>query len=447
VVGGVIELDVTVPWEPPERSRVRRPVQRGLAVFAVLAAVLGVAGASQRPARYGTTFTIEGGNYVNTRNDGHTLYVLRQADPNASIVDAYRLADGHRIWSQRRGRVNMLIDIGSGMLLLHAPEPGAQADDPSVIVALDIRDGHEIWRRSDYAPFSYTVAGGVLVVVPYLPANIEDPYQQERRSRKLVGLDARTGADVWSRVTPPGTIRSYLDERDESGGFTHAVGELDPDGTLRMLDAATGAVARTAHVRGVGPIDGFDVSGRLMTTFQSGQYGPQAVSVFDLATGEKLWAEPPSRQSEPLSWCGPVLCSDDGTGTVVVNPRTGGTLWQTPPRRQAWPLDDTHMVTTDASPSTGGWPTQSAVHDLRTGAVLRQLGGWMIMDSTLWPKLVVLGRDGPDGGLAGVMDAGTGYVTVFGRLSKVYAEPSCGVEDGYFLCQTGAGLTAFRIPT
>src|SRR5262245_20733991 len=147
----------------------------------------------------------------------------------------------------------MLVDISQGMLLVHAPEPGAQADDPSVIVAIDIRDGHEVWRRSDYAPFSHMDYGGVLVADAYLPENIEDPYQQERRSRKLVGLDVRTGADVWTRVTPPGTIRSYLDERE----FTYSIGELDPDGTLRMLDAATGAVARTAHVRGVGPIGGF----------------------------------------------------------------------------------------------------------------------------------------------------------------------------------------------
>lgn len=446
-MGGVIELDVTVPWEPPEQPGRRRPVQRGLAAFAVLTAVLALVGASQRPLPYGTTFTIGGGSYVNTRNDGHTLYLLRQANPNTSIIDAYRLSDGRLIWSQRRSRVNMLIDISRGRLLLHVPEPGAQSDDPSVIVALDIRDGREVWRRSDYAPFSYTTTAGVLVAEPYLPSNIEDPYQQERRSRKLVGLDVRTGADVWSRVTPPGTIRSYLDERDENGGYTYDIGELDADGTLHILDAATGAVARTTNVRNVGPIGGFDVSGNLMTTFQSGQYGPQAVAVFDLVTGEKLWAEPPSRQAEPLSWCGPVLCSDDGTGTTVVDPRTGGTLWQTPPRRQAWPLDDTHMITSDVSPATGGWPTHSAVHDLRTGTVLRQLGGWMVMDSTLWPKLVVMGRDGPEGGLAGLMDATTGDVTVFGRLSKVFAEPSCGVEDGYFLCQTGVGLTAFRIPT
>jgi len=445
----VIELDLLVPWEPPERPRPRRPVRRGLAVLVVLAAALALLGGSQHATLLGTTFRIDGSGYQDMRNDGHTLFVLREVDLNRSVIDAYRLSDGRLLWSQRRGHVSMLIDVSHGVLLMHVPEPATQSTDPSVIVALDVRDGHEVWRRSDYAPAIYeaTTGAGVLVVDPYLPDNIEDQTQQERRSRKLVGLDIRTGATMWSRVTPAGSIRGYVSRRDDTDGTTYTISELDPDGTLRILDPDTGDIAPTAKLHGVGPVAGYDISGDLMTTFRVGQNGPQGVTVFDLRTGDKLWAEPPSRQTVPMSWCGPVLCSDDGSGTTVVDPRTGRTLWRTAPKFHAWPLDDTHMSTVGDSSATGDWSTGGAVQDLRTGAVLRQLGGWFLVDSAAWPKLVVLGRDGPESGLIGLMDATTGHTTVFGRMAKLYAEPNCVVEGEFFLCRTGAGLVAFRIPT
>jgi outer membrane protein assembly factor BamB len=279
-----------------------------------------------------------------------------------------------------------------------------------------------------------------------VPGSIEDQTQQERRSRKLVGLDIRTGATVWSLVTPAGTIRSYISQRDETGGYTYNISELDPDGTLRVMEPDSGRITRTAHLHNAGAVAGFDISGDLLTTFQAGQNGPQGVTVFDLRTGDKLWGEPPSRQTVPMSWCGPVLCSDDGTGTTVVDPRTGRTLWRTAPSYHAWSLDDEHMITVDDSAANGDWPTAGAVQDLVTGRVLRQLGGWQVVDGTDWPKLVVLGRDGAEGGLVGLMDVTSGHTVVFGRMSKLYAEPTCQVQGALFLCRSGVDLNAFRIP-
>jgi hypothetical protein len=183
-----------------------------------------------------------------------------------------------------------------------------------------------------------------------------------------------------------------------------------------------------------------------MTTFEFGPNGPQGITVFDLLTGEKLWGELPSRQTVPMSWCGLVLCSDDGSRTVVVDPRTGRTLWQTAPGYHTWPLDDTHMGTV-GDPSGADWMTGWAVQDRQTGAVLRPVRGWFLVGSPAWPNLVVLGQDGRDGGMVGLMDATTGHTTVFGRMTKLYAEPSCDLAGAFFLCRTGAGLVAFRIPS
>jgi PQQ-like domain len=445
----VIELDLSAPWEPPEQPRSRRPLQAAFAVIVVLAAVLALFRPAPPAVPLGTAFALDGSGFVDMRNDGHTLYVLRQVDINTSLVDAYRLSDGRPVWSQRRSRINTMIDINRGMLLLHMPEPGSLSEDASVILALDVRDGHEVWRRSDFAPSFYSAisSAGVLVADPYVPGSADDQTEPERRSRTLVGLDIRTGATAWSLVTPPGTIRSYISQRDESGGYSYNISELDPDGTLRVMDAGTGGVRRTVHLHDAGPVAGFDIAGNLLTTFQSGPNGPQGVTVFDLVTGDKLWGEPPARQTVPMTWCGPVLCSDDGTGTTVVDPRTGRTLWRTEPTFHAWSLDDAHMVTVDDSATNGDWSTAGAVRDLVTGRVLRQLGGWQVVDATTWPTLVVLGRDGAEGGLVGLMDVTTGHTVVFGRMSKLYAEPTCQVQGPLFVCRSGVDLDAFRIPT
>jgi hypothetical protein len=77
---------------------------------------------------------------------------------------------------------------------------------------------------------------------------------------------------------------------------------------------------------------------------------------------------------------------------------------------------------------------------------VRDLHTWQVNGIRGWPALVVLGRDGPDGALVGLMDATTGHTTVFGRLGRQYSAPSCGLVGDLFLCEAGTELSAFRIP-
>jgi len=448
---GVIELDLSAPWEPPERPRPRRPMQRALAFAAVLAVVLAPFTASRHATGYAAQFTIDGSGYVDMRADGHTLYVLRQVNLDTSIIDAYRMSDGHLSWSQRRSRVSMLIDIIRGVLLIHVPASGSLSEDASVVVALDAGDGHELWRRSDYSP-AFFGTGSVFSVLPadaYVPGSSEDQNQFERRSHRLDALDVHTGATVWSHVTPAGTLRSFLTQPDgtiEEGNY--GLGELDPDGSVRVLDLQTGRLVRTAHVPDVGAVGGFDISGDLLMTYQSGQNGPQGVTVFDLVTGQRLWSQPASEQNVPVWWCGPVMCSDTDSTSAVLAPRTGRTLWQTSPGFHATPIDDTHMITFGGSESTGGdWPTTVNLRDLRTGAMLRQLGGWRVIGVRGWPDLVVLGRDGHEDGLVGVLNVETGHTTVIGRMGRLYSDPMCQLMGDLFVCRSGVDLAAFRIPT
>jgi hypothetical protein len=227
----------------------------------------------------------------------------------------------------------------------------------------------------------------------------------------------------------------------------HGVGELDPDGTLRVIDAETGRVTRTAHVPNPGPLQIFEISGDLMTAFQFGSVGPSGVKVFDLVTDRLLWARSMSEDSELLSWCGPLLCGYDGTRTVIVEPQTGRELWRTAPGVHGLSLDGKHLITVGGSPPAARqWPTSVAVNDPRTGAVLRDLGTWQVIDIRIWPSLVVLGRDGTEGALVGLMDAATGHTIVFGQLSRLYSAPSCGVLGDLFMCVAGTDLSAHRIP-
>jgi hypothetical protein len=106
-----------------------------------------------------------------------------------------------------------------------------------------------------------------------------------------------------------------------------------------------------------------------------------------------------------------------------------------------------HLITAGNDPPAARvWPTSGAVNDLRTGAVLRDLGMWRVVDVYRWPGLVVLGRDGTDGALVGLMDVTTGHTTVFGRLNRLYSAPTCEVLGDLFMCRAGTNLNAFRIP-
>jgi outer membrane protein assembly factor BamB len=363
--------------------------------------------------------------------------VLRLVNLDTSIIDAYRVSDGHPIWSRRLGRVNELVDVVRGMLILGVPEVGAATHEPSVMVALDVSDGHEVWRRSGYFP-TFTDTGdaiGLLVVASF------DPAAPSTRIGLVEAIDVRTGATAWSHVTPDGAIRAYFTQ-------PYSVGELEPDGTLRILDAKTGLVTRAARVTNLGSLDPFDVAGDLMMTQHFGPVGVQGVKVFDLVTGRQLWAQPLSAASEPLSWCGPVLCGYDGTRTVVIEPRTGQELWRTAPMVHSRVFGGQHLITRgNWPPAVREWPTSGAANDLRTGAVLRDLGKWRVVDAHRWPGLVVLGRDGTDGALVGLMDATTGHTTVFGRLNRLYSAASCEVLGDLFVCEAGTHLSAFRVPS
>jgi len=334
------------------------------------------------------------------------------------------------IWSRRIGRATELVDVIHGVLVLRVPEIGATDQQPSVAVGLDVRDGHEMWRRSGFVP-TFADSGdaiGLLIVTP------------STRTTRLEAIDVRTGATAWSHDAPDGAMRAYLTQ-------PYRIGELQPDGTLDILDPKTGRASRTAHVTNLGSLDPFEVAGDLMTTLHFGPVGPPTVKVFDLATGRQLWAQPLAAASEPPWWCGPVLCRYDGTRTVVVEPRTGQELWHTAPTAHARLFGGQHLITAaNSPPAAREWPTSGAVNDLRTGAVQRDLGKWRVVDVHRWPGLVVLGRDGNNGALAGLMDTTTGHTTVFGRLGRLYSAPTCEVLGDLFTCESGTNLNAFRIP-
>jgi hypothetical protein len=118
----------------------------------------------------------------------------------------------------------------------------------------------------------------------------------------------------------------------------------------------------------------------------------------------------------------------------------------TPPTVYAWALDGTYMITGDQRTNAYDWPTSGGVNGVRTGAVLRDLRAWLVINVLVWPRLLVLRRDGPDGALVGRMDATTGHVVVFGRMSRPHSAPTCQVLDDLVVCRSGTDLSAFRIP-
>ena len=140
----MIELDLAVPWQPPERIRRRpRPAwQRrlpGAALAVVLVLGLPAAGA---PARGdGPAYEIEH-RVLSVDAAPGRLFVARFP---ASVLEARDLRDGTTLWTVSIQLSQHFAFATAGVVVLTS-EYGDHSPEASIVTALDAATGAELWH-------------------------------------------------------------------------------------------------------------------------------------------------------------------------------------------------------------------------------------------------------------------------------------------------------------
>jgi hypothetical protein len=187
-----IELDVSEPWEPPERPPPRVQFRRAGAAVVVAVLTLVALVADRPTASFAPLYRIGGDGLQSYQADAHTIYVTRKADAGTA-VEAYRLGDGRLLWSVRRPGLAMVAAFGDGRVILSEPELESPRLDFSVLTGLDAADGREVWRRSSIGLLHFDgSAHDVWLIEGY----VTDGDADVATDRPLEGIDApgRRGA-------------------------------------------------------------------------------------------------------------------------------------------------------------------------------------------------------------------------------------------------------------
>ena len=118
------------------------------------------------------------------------------------------------------------------------------------------------------------------------------------KTGRLAALDLTTGNQLWQRnVDPDGLSRSFVQAVVGGRVFVAQLDCLsasDPNGTVRVFDAATGSPLWTFEqnggVGGTGGINGIAVDGNLVLASGTSEGNGLTVNVLDAATGALVWS-------------------------------------------------------------------------------------------------------------------------------------------------------------
>lgn len=229
---------------------------------------------------------VEAGELIAVASSGGTVYALRPQSGEvawstplgASVSRSIAAADG-RIY----------VGLGGGTL-----------------VALNADDGSELWRvavASDGEISTPAIGDGNVYVGSGLDASVPE-------ARKVVALDAETGAVRWEYRSPTG---EFLFTPAAMGGRAYVAGR---DGLVVALDAGTGAIAWSIDAGA--PLDALPsvADGVLYTATDNGDAGNRLVAV-DVESGTLAWSVP----VDGIGWA-PTIVSG-----LVLLPTDAGTLY------------------------------------------------------------------------------------------------------------------------
>ncbi|MEV4760349.1 PQQ-binding-like beta-propeller repeat protein [Micromonospora sp. NPDC049559] len=402
----------------------------------------------------GATSIVQGGEAIFVIDPLGTAGV-----PNPHVV-AFRLPGAEPLWrvpvpiaATPAGQavaggvpVGAYVADGAPLLLSANPETG----DVPRTVALDTATGRTRWDRpGGFA--SFTIEGAALLWDA--PPTIRDAATEAvEPAGTLRAVDPATGAERWAYPVPARTQLSY-----------HPDGRNHPDGTdrvdlvvlwtrdepVRLLDATTGRIAGTlappvepprniaARVgESTGYWSGVQVVGDLLMLLGPDQ---TTLTAYGLARLDRRWTVQRDPKTEFwLDSCGAYPCFRRPQGGVrVLDPATGRTLWTDGSPRFLWPVGD-YLLAGDMIFERAAPMTAL---ETRTGRVVGELGTWALLDQPdqRGPRLVLRQKPSGKAWLA-ELDPSTATSRVLMELSDISG--GCVVYRTVFTCRRLDGSTA-----
>ncbi|WP_433614287.1 PQQ-binding-like beta-propeller repeat protein [Dactylosporangium sp. CA-139114] len=458
----IIELDISAPWEPPQRpgpavARRRRRWRRavlGMLVLGVAAVLPG--GADHRPGL--EPLWTAGFQVLALDAAGGRILVHRYrtgADPVAEALDA---RTGRLLWRRESAAAESYVALTGRTAIVQVERADTGGALQGWVDGLDAATGALRWRR-ERARFA-GLAGDVVVVQELAWTGEDDRFDTSYGNpddpavalprvphhERYLGLDERTGTARWTAELAPGT-ESGLDY--EPYPLLRGLRELDRDGALRVRDPVGGAVTGSFRL---------DVAG-VVSRHQAGLPGQELVlpagrggtEVFDLASGRRLW----TWAGESPAWNGPVPCLrahycvfGEG-GTEVLDPATGAVLWRVPDYSAL--LQDTgdRLVMFRATAERFKPDDVAAFPADRGGGVAWQRRGWFLANG---PFMAAPGTPsfvwrpaGTTDAVVGRLDPADGSVHVIGRAPDFYGAPQCAATAERVACLAVGVLYVWRL--
>ncbi|WP_432975904.1 PQQ-binding-like beta-propeller repeat protein [Dactylosporangium sp. CA-233914] len=418
----MIDLDVS------PRDATRRSGRRWRGFGLLLAAVLGLAGGARPGMSLDPAVVLRGNGVSAVDGDGSAMYVLSR-----DSLAAYRMPDGARRWAVPAATGTQLLAVGEARVVVGVQDSTSKA--ASTLLGLDAATGAPVWRTTGYVPAVYgcACAAGVVVAEMY-PPGVDPELERQRSTPYMAGIDVRSGAVRWSLVTPLGGRRRVVSIHDDRV----QIAMLDAEGTLWLYSAETAEVVRTVHLEDPGQVDELTISGDRLLVYRAGLGSIVGTTVFDLATGRRLWQRTAEPDGEMLWWCGRAVCARSKDGpTVLLDPDTGRERWRLDGRTDLGGLTDRYMLATPPPPDG-----HHLVLDASTGRVVRRIDGWEPAGDLTGTRLLVAGRGAAGGSLIARLDIETGAVTVLARAPRWSAPPECFTTGPLLACR----LDQERIP-
>ncbi|SIN30383.1 PQQ-binding-like beta-propeller repeat protein [Micromonospora cremea] len=307
----VIDLgeDWSIRPDRPDHAR-RRSAPRlvGLLAAAVLLTLLAGGSAVPQPSLVPIRLLAVGGS-VNFQLTDDRVFTVRSQDGSPVVITAYRVTNGARLWQTTLNAGNEVLQPvpGAGVLLVWGG---------TSLTVLDVGTGQIRWQRAG-------VTG-----VEFLPDNQRMLLFSEDAGLQLLTIGS--GQPDWSRQVSAGTnVTVALDSAGQ-----HTLGWVvnwEPDGTIRILDEASGQTLRTGKLpasigdpaRSPEAVLGID---RLVLTFITAGDGT-VITAYDSATLARTWQATIPEPSFRFGRCGPMICVG-GTNLTAIDPATGSIRWR-----------------------------------------------------------------------------------------------------------------------